>query len=67
MEDNPIAIKQFVLSKLGKMHDQARGVIEKTPLDCFISSPLRYRNPLEILWGISTKTMFVLLVMHSIP
>ncbi|KAL5561232.1 hypothetical protein UlMin_030979 [Ulmus minor] len=55
MEDNPAAIKQFVLSKLGKMPDQARGVIEKTPLNCFISSPLRYRNPLEILWGNISK------------
>ena len=51
MEENPAEMKQFVLSKLGRMPDKAKAVIENTALDCILSSPLRFRNPFELLWG----------------
>ncbi|CAL2279704.1 unnamed protein product [Prunus armeniaca] len=34
---------------------QVRAVIENTELDAFISSPLRYRHPWELLWGNISK------------
>lgn len=51
LKDNPAEMKQFVLSKLGKMPSHAKAVIENTTLDCILVSPLRYRNPFELLWG----------------
>ncbi|XP_062081570.1 monooxygenase 2-like [Humulus lupulus] len=50
-EDNPAELKQFVMSKLGKMPEKVKAVIENTTLDCILSSPLNYRNPLKLLWG----------------
>ncbi|XP_050263362.1 monooxygenase 2-like isoform X4 [Quercus robur] len=52
-EDNPIKMKQFVLSKLGNEYvpDEIKAVVENTELDSIISSPLRYRHPWELLWG----------------
>ncbi|PON89947.1 FAD/NAD(P)-binding domain containing protein [Trema orientale] len=49
MDENPGEMKQFVLSKLGRMPDKVKAVIENTELDSILSSPLRYRNPLELL------------------
>ncbi|GAV77324.1 FAD_binding_3 domain-containing protein [Cephalotus follicularis] len=48
--DNPSKMKQFVLSKLVDLPDEARNIIEKTDLDSIISSPLRFRYPWELLW-----------------
>lgn len=55
MEENPAQLRQFVLSKLGKMPDEVKAAIENTELDAFISSPLRYRPPWEVLWGNISK------------
>ena len=43
-------MKHFVLSKLGKVPDRIRAVIENTKLDSFIPYPIRYRYPWELLW-----------------
>ncbi|KAK7835076.1 monooxygenase 3 [Quercus suber] len=52
-EDDPIKMKQFVLSKLGNVYvpDEIKAIVENTELDSIISSPLRYRHPWELLWG----------------
>ncbi|KAB1200626.1 putative disease resistance RPP13-like protein 1 [Morella rubra] len=55
IERNPAEMKQFVLSKLGKMPDEVKAIIENTELDGIISSPLRYRRPWELLWGNISK------------
>ncbi|KAF4373998.1 hypothetical protein F8388_007904 [Cannabis sativa] len=54
-ENDPAEMKQFVLSKLGKMPEKVKAVIEKTSLDCIMSSPLTYRNPFKLLWGNISK------------
>ncbi|XP_004290734.1 PREDICTED: zeaxanthin epoxidase, chloroplastic-like [Fragaria vesca subsp. vesca] len=55
LEKNPVQLKQYMLTKLGKVPDEVRAVMENTVLDAFISSPLRYRHPWEILWGNISK------------
>nr|XP_023918084.1 monooxygenase 2-like [Quercus suber]POF03320.1 fad-dependent urate hydroxylase [Quercus suber] len=52
-EDDPVKMKQFVLSKLGNEYvpDEIKAIVENTELDSIISSPLRYRHPWELLWG----------------
>ncbi|XP_004290735.1 PREDICTED: zeaxanthin epoxidase, chloroplastic-like [Fragaria vesca subsp. vesca] len=55
LEKNPPQLKQYMLTKLGKLPDEVRAVMENTVLDAFISSPLRYRHPWEILWGNISK------------
>ncbi|XP_059451373.1 monooxygenase 2-like isoform X2 [Corylus avellana] len=55
IEDNPAEMRRLVLSKLGKVPDEVRAFIENTDLDGFISSPLRYRHPWELLWGNISK------------
>ena len=55
LEKNPVQLKQYILTKLGKVPDEVRAVMENTVLDAFISSPLRYRHPWEILWGNISK------------
>ena len=52
---NPTEMKQFVLSKLGKMPDEVRAIIENTELEGIILSRLRYRRPWELLWGNISK------------
>ncbi|CAL8177289.1 unnamed protein product [Prunus armeniaca] len=42
-------------SKLGKIPDKVKAVVENTELDAFISSPLIYRHPWELLWGNISK------------
>ncbi|XP_021810482.1 uncharacterized protein LOC110753815 [Prunus avium] len=54
-EENPAQLKQYMLSKLGKIPDKVKAVVENTELDAFISSPLRYRHPWELLWGNISK------------
>jgi 2-polyprenyl-6-methoxyphenol hydroxylase-like FAD-dependent oxidoreductase len=39
------------LSKLGKVPNEVRAIVESSELDGFISLPLRYRHPWELLWG----------------
>lgn len=55
LEENPGQLKQYMLSKLGKIPDKEKAVVENTELDAFVSSPLRYRHPWEILWGNISK------------
>ncbi|KAM1382704.1 hypothetical protein ACFX2F_035138 [Malus domestica] len=55
LEENPGQLKQYMLSKLGKIPDKVKAVVENTELDAFVSSPLRYRRPWEILWGNISK------------
>ncbi|PRQ24999.1 putative FAD-binding domain, FAD/NAD(P)-binding domain-containing protein [Rosa chinensis] len=55
LEGNPAQLKQYMLSKLGKVSDEVRAVVENTNLDAFISSPLRYGHPWELLWGNISK------------
>ncbi|XP_030522953.1 monooxygenase 2-like [Rhodamnia argentea] len=54
--DNPPKIKQFVLSKLGKVADNIKAVIDDTDLDNMVLSPLRFRHAWEILWGNISKS-----------
>ncbi|GFZ00512.1 FAD/NAD(P)-binding oxidoreductase family protein [Actinidia rufa] len=55
VEENPAKMKEFVLSKLGKVPDQVRAVVEITELDDIICSPLRFRHPWDLLWGNISK------------
>lgn len=55
LEENPAMMKQFVLRKLHALPNQIKAVVENTALDSIISSPLRYRNPWELLWGNISK------------
>lgn len=50
-EQDPAKIKQLVLSRLGKVPDQVRALIENYELEGFVPLPLRYRHPWELLWG----------------
>ncbi|XP_062018922.1 monooxygenase 2-like [Rosa rugosa] len=55
LEKNPAEMKQFMLSKLGNIPDEIKAVIKNTELDAFVSSPLRFRHPWELLWGNISK------------
>ena len=55
LEENPAILKQFVLDKLEKLPSDVKSVIENTELDRFLSSPLRYRHPWELLFGNISK------------
>ncbi|KAF7846967.1 hypothetical protein BT93_L3527 [Corymbia citriodora subsp. variegata] len=49
--DDPAKIKQLVLSKLRKVADNIKAVIDDTELDNMMLSPLRFRYPWDIIWG----------------
>ncbi|XP_031381632.1 monooxygenase 3-like [Punica granatum] len=53
--DDPIEMKQFLLSKLGNVPDQVREVYERTELENMIMTALRYRHPWELAWGNISK------------
>ncbi|KAF7841301.1 monooxygenase 3-like [Senna tora] len=55
VEDNPAKMKQYVLEKIEKMPSEVREVVENTDLDQFLSSPLRYRHPWELIFGNISK------------
>ncbi|EOX97618.1 hypothetical protein QUC31_015608 [Theobroma cacao] len=55
LEEDPVKLKQFAMSKLKDTPDEMKSVIEKTLLDGIVSSPLRYRRPWELLWGNISK------------
>ncbi|KAL2476949.1 FAD/NAD(P)-binding oxidoreductase family protein [Forsythia ovata] len=55
IEEDPVRMKQFVLSKLGKVSDKIRAVFENTDLNSMLCSPLRFRHPWELLWGNISK------------
>ncbi|KAJ7978645.1 FAD-dependent urate hydroxylase [Quillaja saponaria] len=54
-EDNPSKMKQMVLRKLEKLPYQVKVYIENSEVDGFISAPIRYRRPWELLWGNISK------------
>ncbi|KAF5201864.1 Fad-dependent urate hydroxylase [Thalictrum thalictroides] len=55
-EEDPSKMKQFVLQNLGKVPKEIVDVIEQTSLDSIISAPLKFRQPLTLLWpGASYK------------
>ncbi|CAK9316001.1 unnamed protein product [Citrullus colocynthis] len=51
IEENPLRLKQHILSKLGKVPDGIRAVVEDTEVDSFVSLPLRYRHPWDLVWN----------------
>ncbi|OVA00554.1 Monooxygenase [Macleaya cordata] len=55
IEDDPTKIKQFVAKKLGKAPKEVMDVVEKTAPESIISSPLRFRWPLNVLLGNISK------------
>ncbi|KAL2459962.1 FAD/NAD(P)-binding oxidoreductase family protein [Abeliophyllum distichum] len=55
IEEDPVRMKQFVLSKLGKVSENIRVVFENTNLNNMLCSPLRFRHPWELLWGNISK------------
>ncbi|KAL0348515.1 UNVERIFIED_CONTAM: Monooxygenase 2 [Sesamum angustifolium] len=55
VEEDPIKLKQFILSKLGKVSENIRTVFEKTQVQNMVCSPLRFRLPWELLWGNISK------------
>lgn len=55
METDPAKMKQFVLSKISKIPENVRTVIEDTEVKNIIMSPLRYRHPWELMWGNISK------------
>jgi len=62
IEENPAKMKEFVLSKLNKVPDQVKAAIELTDFDNITCSPLGFRYPWELLFGvekISKKKMYV--------
>ncbi|KMT01369.1 hypothetical protein BVRB_9g213800 [Beta vulgaris subsp. vulgaris] len=54
-EADQLKLKQFVLTKLGKVPDQIRSVIEDTRVEEIVRSSLGYRPPLQILFGNISK------------
>ncbi|MBA0734491.1 hypothetical protein Gogos_018396 [Gossypium gossypioides] len=55
LEDDPVKLKQFVMSKLEDIPNEMKSVVEKTQLDAILLSPLKYRRPWELLWGNISK------------
>ncbi|KAM7470940.1 hypothetical protein LguiA_009123 [Lonicera macranthoides] len=55
IEEDPIQMKQFVLSKLGELPGRGKAVVEITELDSMVCSPLRFRHPWDLLWGNSSN------------
>ncbi|XP_044489023.1 monooxygenase 2-like [Mangifera indica] len=54
LEGNPEKMKQFVLSNV-HIPDQIKAVVRDTPINSIVASPLRYRQPWELLWGNISK------------
>ncbi|WJX15288.1 hypothetical protein P8452_05449 [Trifolium repens] len=53
---DPTKLKDYVLSNLEKMPSDVRSFIEKTELNAFQSTPLRYRHPWELIMGNISKS-----------
>ncbi|XXG40374.1 hypothetical protein AAC387_Pa01g1109 [Persea americana] len=51
MEDDPAKKKQFVFSKLQNVPKEIIDALEKTEVEAFYSTPLRFRFPWNVLWG----------------
>ncbi|KAI3730329.1 hypothetical protein L1987_61498 [Smallanthus sonchifolius] len=48
---NPIKMKQFVLSSINKMSQEAQDVVERTKLSSISYAPLKFRLPWNVLFG----------------
>ncbi|KAL9317038.1 hypothetical protein ACSQ67_013555 [Phaseolus vulgaris] len=55
LEENPAKLKQHMLKKLENTPCHVRDCIEKTEEDGFLSSPLRYRHPWDLMMGNISK------------
>ncbi|KAK1261595.1 hypothetical protein QJS04_geneDACA001256 [Acorus gramineus] len=55
VERDPMKMKQFVLSKLGKVPQQVSAVVERCDLSSLLSSHIVFRSPLNILFGNISK------------
>ncbi|KAI8553986.1 hypothetical protein RHMOL_Rhmol05G0061500 [Rhododendron molle] len=55
IEKNPVKMKEFVLSNLGKVPDEFKAVVEITELDSIAYSQLRSGRPWELLWANISK------------
>ncbi|RWR79262.1 FAD/NADP-binding oxidoreductase family protein [Cinnamomum micranthum f. kanehirae] len=51
IEDDPAKMKQFVLNKFQKVPKEVIDALEKTEVGAFVSAPLRFRFPWNVLWG----------------
>ncbi|XP_059459054.1 monooxygenase 2-like [Corylus avellana] len=54
-EDSPAKMKQLVLSKLGKMPEPVRAMIENTEVHSFVPYRIKYRHPWQLIWGNTSK------------
>ncbi|KAL7086051.1 hypothetical protein ACP275_14G315600 [Erythranthe tilingii] len=50
-ENNPLKMKQFVLSSIKDARNGVLDVVERTTLDCISYAPLRQRSPWNLLTG----------------
>ncbi|XP_021753041.1 uncharacterized protein LOC110718510 [Chenopodium quinoa] len=55
LEADQLKLKQFVLSKLGKVPEQISVLIGDTGVEKIVRSPIGYRPPLEVLFGNISK------------
>ncbi|WCJ39911.1 FAD/NAD(P)-binding oxidoreductase family protein [Euphorbia peplus] len=56
LEEDPMKMKEFVLSKLeNEVYQKMKEVVEMTQVENIIDSHLRYRHPWELLWGNISK------------
>ncbi|KAL6963428.1 hypothetical protein U1Q18_006032 [Sarracenia purpurea var. burkii] len=55
IQDNPVKMKQFVLSKIEKIPPEAAEVVERTQLDSISFAPLKLRLPWNLLLGNISK------------
>ncbi|CAA0828686.1 FAD/NAD(P)-binding oxidoreductase family protein [Striga hermonthica] len=53
--EDPTKLKQLILSRLGKVPDKIKHVVEKTELQNMVFSPLRSRRAWELVWGNISK------------
>ncbi|CAK9158704.1 unnamed protein product [Ilex paraguariensis] len=51
MEESPLKMKQFVLSRIGNVPKEAFGVVERTELEYISCAPLKMRPPWNVLLG----------------
>ncbi|KAL0347470.1 UNVERIFIED_CONTAM: Monooxygenase 2 [Sesamum calycinum] len=50
-EHDPLKIKQFVMSNIWDVPKRVSDIVERTGLDCISCTPLKFRQPWNILWG----------------
>ncbi|XP_019156258.1 PREDICTED: uncharacterized protein LOC109152999 isoform X1 [Ipomoea nil] len=55
-EQDPVKLKEFVLSKTRDVSKEVTGILERTPLDCISSAKLKLRLPWNVLLGDITRS-----------